>query len=312
MGAESARITAADFLTPPEFRCWQLSSHGAGRIGGVRLELIRRGGATRLGTCYQQVPLRVLPPFRFPGDAPALLYLLSPTAGLLDGDAHRIDLTARAGTRTLVVGQTATRVHPCLQGFSTQQWTIRVEAGAVLVVLPGPTIPFRGSRCYLRVEVDLDPGAAIIWGDVGWAGRYARGEESERFQFETWVQELLVRRDGRLVFRDRSCWRGPWSEATALWHLGGHPAWGTLFASGSIPSEILPSDPPPEQAVFPSSGGDTCVRWCGPSERVTALVVQTALSTAASRTAATGEAPWWREDLAPVHWFSPGCKVVRR
>jgi urease accessory protein len=307
MGAETARITAADFLTPPEFGAWELASNGAGRIGGVRLELIRRGGATRLGACYQQVPVRVLPPFLFPGDARALLYLLNPTAGLLDGDAHLVELTARAGTRTLVVGQTATRVHPCLRGFSTQQWTIRVEAGAVLVVLPGPTIPFRGSRCYLRVLVDLDPGAAFLWGDVGLAGRYARGAQSERFQFATWVQELLVRRDGRPAFRDRSCWRGPWSEATALWHVGGHPAWGTLFATGSIPPGMLPRDPPPMQAVFSTSGADTCARWCGPSERVTAAVVQTALRAAATRTAATRDDPWWRGDLAPVHWFSSGC-----
>src|SRR5205807_4268784 len=134
------RITAADFVTPPEFADRHLAVDGAGRIGGVRLELLGAAGATRLGRAYQQVPLRVLPPFHFGPGEPALLYLLNPTAGLLDGDAQLVELTVRSGARALVVGQSATRIHPCLTSFSTQQWRLRVEAGAVLTVLPGPAI----------------------------------------------------------------------------------------------------------------------------------------------------------------------------
>src|SRR5262249_26219142 len=143
MGAPADRITAADFLTPPEFQPWRLAENAAGRIGGLRLELLRTPAGTRLGACYQQVPLPVLPPFRLPAHQPALLYLLNPTAGLLDGDAQLVELTATAGTRVVLAGQSATRIHPSLRGFSTQQWRVRVEAGAVLVILPGPAIPFR-------------------------------------------------------------------------------------------------------------------------------------------------------------------------
>lgn len=308
MGAAPARITAADFLTPPEFQGLHLADSAAGRIGGVRIELVRRGAATRWGSCQQQVPLRVLPPFHFPGEPAALLYLLNPTAGLMDGDAQLVELTAREGTRAVVVGQSATRIHPGLKGFATQQWTIRVESGAVLAVLPGPTIPFRGCRYYQRVVVDVAPGAHFLWGDVGLSGRYARGDASERFQFATFVQELLVRRDHHPVFRDRFCWHGPWSDATARWHVGGHSAWGTLFVTGELSPDPNPADAPPAFAVFPTAWGDTCARWCGPSEPVISRVVQTALRAAAARTASTHEgAPWLRGNLAPVHWFSPGC-----
>jgi urease accessory protein len=213
-------------VTPPEFRGLRLSASEAGRVGGLRLELVARGGTTGLGACYQQVPLRVLPPFRLADGRPVLLYLLNPTAGLLDGDGQLVYLTARAGTRAVVVGQSATRIHPCPDGFATQQWAIRVEAGAALAVLPGPSIPFAGCRYYQRAEVDLEEGAAFAWGDVGLAGRYARGPASERFRFAALVQEFHVRRGGRLVFRDRFAWRGPWDEATAAWHFGGNSAWG--------------------------------------------------------------------------------------
>ncbi len=45
-----------------------------------------------------------MPPFNLDSEAAALLYLINLTAGLMDGDAHRIDLTARAGTRAVVTG----------------------------------------------------------------------------------------------------------------------------------------------------------------------------------------------------------------
>jgi len=283
-------------VTPPEFRGLLLSASEAGRVGGLRLELVARAGGTGLGSCYQQVPLRVLPPFPLGDGRPALVYLLNPTAGLLDGDGQLVCLTARAGTRAVVVGQSATRIHPCPVGFATQQWRIRVEAGAVLVVLPGPSIPFARCRYYQRVAVELDEGAGFVWGDVGLAGRYARGAASERFRFAAVVQEFQVRRRGQLVFRDHLAWRGPWDEATAAWHFGGGSAWGSVFAT----------EPAPDTggARFTTAGGDTCVRWTGHAEQVTADVVRAALQLAAALSDGPSDGWGFRDELAPVHWFS--------
>ena len=111
-----------------------------------------------------------------------------------------------------MTGQSATRVHPALASYATQQWAVEVEDDACLVVLPGPTIPFRGSRYYQRGRVELAPRARLIWGDIWLPGRYDRGELSERFQFERIVQDFEVRRAGRLVYRDRFRWDGPWSR----------------------------------------------------------------------------------------------------
>ena len=162
MGAAAARITAEDFLTPPEFARWSLATQPAGRIGGVRLQFEADSEETKLTQCYQQIPLRVLPPFRFGPGQPSLVYLLNPTAGLMDGDAHLMHVQACEGSRTVVVGQSATRIHPAVQSFSMQQWHIRVERGAVLVILPGPAIPFRGARYVQRVRIDLEkmPGSS--------------------------------------------------------------------------------------------------------------------------------------------------------
>ncbi len=305
MGAWSTRITAADFVTPPELAAWGLADDGAGRIGGVRVELLAAADSTRLGKAYQQVPLRLLPPFAFGPSEPALLYLLNPTAGLLDGDAQLVQLHAGAGSRAVVTGQSATRIHPAVRGFCTQRWAVRVEAGAVLVILPGPAIPFAGCRFYQRVEIDVAEGAGLVWGDVWLAGRYARGAESERFQFEAVVQDLAVRRAGRLVYRDRFCWRGPWDEETAAWHFGGAAACGSLFVTGAIP-EGEPGAAAARVAWFPTAFGDTCLRWQGTSEAVTGAVVHAALGAAAGLAGGTPERPWLlaTNHLAPNHWFS--------
>src|SRR5438132_8540752 len=148
MDSPTARITAADFLIPPEFRAWKLAANPAGRIGGVRLRLSASHSRTIASAIYQQLPLRVLPPFQVAAREPALIYLLNPTAGLMDGDAQLIHISAEAGTRAVVTGQSATRIHPSLHGFSTQQWHVHVAAGGVLVVLPGPPIPVQGCRDY--------------------------------------------------------------------------------------------------------------------------------------------------------------------
>lgn len=315
MGTPTARITAADFLTPPELlgvpRVSDAANacHPAGRIGGVRLELLGGPAGTRLGYCYQQTPLRVLPPFHFGGNQPALLYLLNPTAGLLDGDAHLMQLTAAAGSRAVVLGQSATRIHPSLHGFSTQQWEVRVEAGAVLVVLPGPAIPFAGCRYYQRVAIDLEPGAGLVWGDVWLPGRYARGEASEEFRFETLIQDLTVRREGQLVFRDRFCWQGPWDGPTAAWHFGDGTACGSLFVTGAVEERSLQVQAPVDGALFPTAAGDTCIRWCGPAEAVTACVVGAALRAASALAGGDPATPWLLQthDLAPNHWFTPAA-----
>lgn len=307
MGARAARITRDQFLTPPEFRdLHPAGHHQAARVGGARVELVRDGEATRMGACYQQIPVRLMPPFVLNGEPASLLYLINLTAGLMDGDGHHMVLKAGAGTRAVVTGQSATRVHPAVASYATQQWTVEVEDDACLVVLPGPTIPFRDCRYYQRGRVELTPRARLIWGDIWLAGRYDRGELSERFQFERIVQDFEARRAGRLVYRDRFRWDGPWTPDDADWYFGGALASGSLFIAGPA-AEVCPEDTPAfRRSVFPLASGESCIRWCGHPTAVTADVVSTALRLAASWTSGPGAPPWFlaSNELAPNHWFS--------
>jgi len=306
MGARAARITRDEFLSPPEFRGIHPAEHQAARVGGARIELVRVGDETRLGSCYQQVPVRLMPPFVLDAEPASLLYLINLTAGLLDGDGHRIEITARAGTRTVVTGQSATRVHPAVDSYATQQWSVEVEDDACLVVLPGPTIPFRGSRYFQRGRVDLAPRARLIWGDIWLPGRYDRGALSERFQFERIVQDFAARRAGRLSYRDRFRWDGPWSPEDADWYFGGALAAASLFVAGPVPATLAEAAPGLRRSVFRLDSGDTCMRWCGHPGAVTADLVHNAMRLAANWTSGPDAPPWLlaSSSLAPNHWFS--------
>lgn len=317
MGARAARITREDFLIPPEFRAFRLPERSAGQLGGIRLSLVESNGHTRLGDCYQQVPLRVLPPFHFDGEPCCLLYLLNPTAGLLDGDGHLVEIQAGPGTCALVTGQSATRVHPAVSSFATQQWRVRVAQGAQLVVLPGPIIPFRGCRYHQRVEIDLEEGAQLIWGDIWTPGRYARDELAERYEFDGIVQELEIRRKGNLLHRERFHWEGPWNPLEVRWHLGRgmNLACAGLFLTGQATRTVEAKASSLRKAVLPLAAGDTLIRWCGPVASLIDDVVLTALRLAAGWSAGCAKAPWLlgSNHLGPSHWFSlaPGGSAAR-
>jgi urease accessory protein len=307
VGARATRITCHDLLIPPEF-CGLITDeqHPASRIGGARIELIQEGGKTRLGFCYQQVPVRLMPPFQFANEPASLLYLINLTAGLLDGDGHRIDITARAGSKTVVTGQSATRVHPALNSHATQQWNVDVEDDACLVVLPGPVIPFRGSRYFQRGRVNLAPRARLVWGEIWLAGRYDRGDLSERFQFERIVQDFEVRRGDRLVYRDRFRWDGPWTSEEADWYFGGTLACASLFVVGPIPDTLPQEAQKVQRSIFRLESGDTVLRWCGDPASVTIDLAHTALRLASNWTCGPDAPPWLIASggLAPNHWFA--------
>jgi urease accessory protein len=312
VGARAIRITRDELVTPPEFRGLHATAHQAARVGGARIELVKVGDETRLGFCYQQVPVRLMPPFVMGGEPASLLYLINLTAGLLDGDGHMIEVTARAGSRAVVTGQSATRVHPAVASYATQQWTVHVEDDACLVVLPGPVIPFRGSRYFQRARVELAPRARLIWGDIWLAGRYDRGALSERFQFERIVQDFEARRAGSLVYRDRFRWDGPWSSEQAEWYFGGALASASLFVAGPVPEALAKPAPGLLRSVFRLGSGETCVRSCGQPGAVAADLVDTAMRLAADWTIGP-DAPRWLIDsssLAPNHWFSTPAENV--
>jgi urease accessory protein len=109
-----------------------------------------------------------------------------------------------------------------------------------------------------------------------------------------------------MVFRDRFCWQGPWNRDAAEWHFGNAPACGSLFVTGPVREQALSAAATTARALFVTAHGDTCMRWCGDSESVTACVVRSALYLAAELAGNPSGKRWLPlgRDLGPNHWFS--------
>jgi urease accessory protein len=309
-GADSdgfgARITRSDFPPPPELSDRDPAQAPDGHVGGLRAELHDRDGETHLGRVYYQNPVRVIRPLTPQKGGPSLLYLMNMTAGLLDGDGQLVALDVGPGVRCFATNQSAGRVHPCPRYHAASRYDLNVAGGSVLCLLPGPMIPFVGSRYHQKTSINLDPGAQVVWGDVLLPGRTLYSKAPERFVFDRIVQELHVRRGGRLVFHERFSWAGPWDEAQTLWHFGDAEAAASLFISGPVAPEDLPSLPDGEIAVQETAFGDTCVRLLGrDAEQVIAAAALVAL-TACARLAGEESGTWLLHStgLSSVHWFS--------
>jgi urease accessory protein len=299
-------ITREDFPTPPELAGRDPALAPGEHVGGLRAELRVRDGEVRLGRCYHQNPLRLMSPIAERPGGPALLLLMNSTAGLLDGDGQLVELDVGPGARIFVTNQSAGRIHPCPHWHASARFDLRVAAGAVLCALPGPTIPFAGSRFYQKSEIRLEPGASAVWGDILLPGRTHFARAPERFAFDRLVQELRVVRGGRTVAYERFAWAGPWSDAEVDWHFGDAAAAAALFVTGRVPPEELPELPGGEVAAMVTAAGDTCVRMLGRDpEWLIAAAARLAL-TAAARLAGDAS-PWFvgSNRLAPGHWFNP-------
>lgn len=299
-------IDRDDFPVPPELAGRDPGSAPGEHIGGLRVELKRSGGEVRLGRCYYQNPLRVFTPMAEHPGGPGLLLIMSATPGLLDGDGQLVEVDAGPGVHAFVTNQSAGRIHPCPRWHASARFHLRVAPDGVLCFLPGPTIPFTGSRLYQSTEIDVAEGAGIVWGDILLAGRthYRRG--SERFAFDRIVQELRVRREGRLVHYERFAWAGPWGPDEIDWHFGKAEAAASLFISGAALPEHFPAPPAGVKVAFLETAfGDTCVRLLGADpEQLIAATARIALT--ASARLAGGTEPWFLASnrLAPGHWFS--------
>ena len=135
------------------------------------------------------------------------------------------------------------------------------------------------------------------------------GTDAESHEFERVVQDLEVRRNGTLIYRDRFAWNGPWDEATSRWHVGGHPAIATagLFVTGSLCRPTIGPESTFQRVALPLAHGDTLVRWCGPPPAITTDLVKTALTAAAGWSGGDSAPPWLigANHLGQNHWFSP-------
>ena len=172
---------------PPEFEEYLSKSQSevgkSGKVGILSLKLERdpETGKTVIREQYSHVPLFAQRAMYLEESLPAMayVYIVSPSGGILQGDRYRIDITLDNNTLAHVTTQGATRIYKMEKNYASQIVNITVGEGSFFEYIPDQIIPFRNSRFYQEVELNVHDNATMIYSEVIVPGRVASGEAFE-------------------------------------------------------------------------------------------------------------------------------------
>jgi urease accessory protein len=180
----------------------RLESSKALRKWPARLSLAFARGGPRTGFVHSEHegPLRVQRLFHPDPDGKAHCYLLHPPGGVVLGDELCIDVAVRSGA-ALLTTPSAGRFYTVgtFREHQEQRVRLTVNDAGLLEWLPQESIVFSGADARLSTCVDLARGGRLAFWDILVLGRPACGE---RFTTGRCLQQLAIRRDGRLLLRE--------------------------------------------------------------------------------------------------------------
>lgn len=274
-------------LTPPEVRRYrghvrQLAAGSSGKTGGLRLQFLRgASGKTVLGGVWKQVPLQVLRPFYYDENQPemAIVYLLNPTGGTLQGDRLRMDVSLGVGSKVLLTTQAATKIYRMNSDYATQVANIELGPDSYLEYLPDQTIPYRGSRFYQEVNVRMRPGSRFACWEMLTGGRIGR----EMFEFDVFYSRLsVVDGEGEQLLSDTLVVEPEQRDPTRLGVMAGANVLGNFYLvtdrpNGNLIERVRSSlkAEPTLAGVSPLAlTGGLMARVLGPSARVVRGVLE--------------------------------------
>jgi len=157
---------------------------------------MRSGGRSVVSRAYATSPLRLLTPGNH-GRA-AWIYTSSHGGGLVDGDHIVLEIDIGEGAAAFVSTQASTKIYRSPRGTSAEV-RARIEPDGLLVVAPDPVVCFAKSRYRQVQRFDLADRAALVLLDWVSSGRHAAGE---RWAFDEYQSQIVVRLDGKLLLHD--------------------------------------------------------------------------------------------------------------
>jgi urease accessory protein len=194
---------------PPEISVFQtepgqLGVGKAGKVGILQLKL--EGDAESKKTIireqYCKVPLFIQRAMYLEETLPAMayVYIISPSGGILQGDRYHIDITMSNNAFAHITTQAATRIYKMEKNFGTLMVNIVVKEGSYLEYIPDEIIPFRNSRFYQPVQLNIHDNATMIYSEMLVPGRVASGESLE---YEIcYIKTTARNQDDKLRFTD--------------------------------------------------------------------------------------------------------------
>jgi urease accessory protein len=195
-------------------------------LGIAKLSVDFRGNISVVTHQYGQAPLQLHRPLYLEDHDYPTVYLRTPSAGLLGGDVHDLEVRVGKNSTLELCTQASTLIYP---GKSQQTIKISVEEGGKLIYLPHSMILAAEAHFTQRVHIELAKGSFLQYRDIWSAGRIAM-KEKWQFQYFSNLIEIVV--EGQLVYREH--WHlepkkmsltnpvlcGEHTEFTNIYHFG--------------------------------------------------------------------------------------------
>lgn len=160
----------------------QLRVGASGKVGIINLELQKNSsGKSIITKQFSQAPLQILRSLYLENSLPemAYIYMISTSGGILQGDRYRIDITLKNNAIAHMTTQGATRIYGMNSNFATQILNITVGDNCYLEYIPDQIIPYKNSRYYQKVNLNVHDNSTLVYSEVLTAGRVAMGESFE-------------------------------------------------------------------------------------------------------------------------------------
>jgi urease accessory protein len=202
-----------------------------GKVGILRLKLEKDSatGNTVIKEQYSRVPLFVQRAMYLEETLPAMayVYIVSPSGGILQGDRYQIDIKLGNNTFAHVTTQGATRIYKMEKNYASQIININVEEESYFEYIPDQIIPFRNSRFYQEVNLNVHDNATMIYSEVIVPGRVASGEA---FEYDICYLKIVGRNHlGKTRFIDIVKLEPKYENLRANGILGNYKVVGTTY-----------------------------------------------------------------------------------
>ena len=228
-----------DFFTPDDLpseilaydsEVKQLGVGSVGKLGYLSLGLKRdpHSGKTIVPEQTSQVPLLTQRALYYETELPSMAYLqiVSPSGGILQGDRHRMDISLKDNAVAHLTTQGATRLYKMDSNFATQLVNVTVDENCYLEFIPDQIIPYRNSRFYQKVSLDVHDNASMIYSEIIVPGRTAMNES---FEYDICYLKTLAKNQDKIRFVDIAMLEPKKQNLNTFGILGKQTVVGTIY-----------------------------------------------------------------------------------
>lgn len=209
----------------------QLGVGRAGKLGAIvlRMEYEPHRQRTVAKEQYSKVPLFTQRVLYLEESLPSMayLYIISPSGGILQGDRYRMDITLANNALLHLTTQGATRIYRMDKNYATQLVHINVGEGCYFEYIPDQIIPYRNSRFYQNVLLNVHDNSTVIYSEMVVPGRVGSGES---FEYDIcYLKTNAKNQNGNLRFIDTAILEPKKRNLKNFGVLEGFDVFGTVY-----------------------------------------------------------------------------------